>query len=474
MKLIIFLSLIFSFSVKAQVFDPSLSVALSTQTVCLYNSPTGFGDPVPASVWYAYVQDKAENRYPDREATRSGRFIYNYYGNGCERAYYYSLIAYNTDENGDETDVVDSSFSALPATRFDTAQACEQQESTMSYSYQSGDRCYQPQILNDRDSCNDSGTAELTPANSGDPSSACLTKTDGSICSADLIDINGHSVYENRFENSCYETSAPPLIEESFVPLQPNNGGCEATRTGFLACEGTDETIDNNGFDANRYCGTYDIGNGDTAVCFDKDSDGDGLNDSSDPDIDNDNILNNDDSDHDGDSISNETDTDYTNSTGSGSGGSGGETGGDGDTGSGDGDTVVNVDLSGVEQRLDNLKEVLLETSGIPSSDDIDTGLESIGAELINDTKTEMAKGIGETCIDGSCGTALDGTETDFIETVFGTFQAAECNNPTWLSYSLDFCSKAPLINEFLYWIIALLTVVGLWEEFHKVTRRKT
>jgi hypothetical protein len=473
MKYLIIFLLFSPYFVEAQVFDPSQGIATQEQQVCRWYD--GSYNVVPLSYHDSSFEQTWSNNVNNFDGVKNVTNNSTENANGCQVTRERIGDFFNVDpDTGTHVDVIQKSVQYNLSAYVDTTMtdACSQGSGGLDYSYAHEGLCFQPFNLSDRDSCNESGNSELTPAFSSDPSSACIEKSDGSLCLANKTDVNGHTVYETSFENTCYTKSAPGKLDGSDV--QAPNDSCEQTRTGGLACEGTDSTIPNNGFDGNRYCGSYDVGGGDVAVCFDADSDDDGLPDSNDPDIDNDGLLNVDDSDHDGDGITNENDGDYTSSSGNSSSGSGGETGGDAETSGGDGDTVVNVDLSGVEQRLDNLKEVLLETSGIPSTDDIDTGLESISAELVNDTKAEMAKGIGETCIDGSCGTALDGTETDFIETVFGTFQAAECNNPSWLSYSLDFCSKAPLINEFLYWIVALLTVVGLWEEFHKVTRRKT
>lgn len=271
-------------SLQAQVFDPTLSVATSPQTVCKYYPPSGIGDTVPASVWNSYVQSEAENRFPNKAGNRNGRFIRNYYGNGCDRSFYYSLIAFDLDENGDETAIVDSSFSALPPTAFENSQACEQQENPMSYSYKYNDRCYQAQILKERDSCEDGDLYHASELQIDQ--NYCGSKTDGSICQVENV-INVLWSPVPKSENTCYDTNNSLVKENLNITPTPDSGLCVAQPDGMLMCEGTAPSTDN-GFTSNRYCGTVN----DSDVCYDTDNDSDIIPDSQDPDIDGDNEPN--------------------------------------------------------------------------------------------------------------------------------------------------------------------------------------
>jgi hypothetical protein len=190
-------------------------------------------------------------------------------------------------------------------------------------------------------------------------------------------------------------------------------------------------------------CGTV---NG-TFLCFSQDTDGDGLADYFDPDIDGDGIPNAQDLDKDGDGVE---DKDYS------------------DTPSGGGGGGANVNMAGVERRLDDIKGLLTSTpySGKKASD------LAAAEQQVDDAFTALTTAGNKTMAE-SGGVVLQDTDIQFINTFVGSLPLASCTNPIIYGKVLNFCSKAPLINEWLYWLIAALTIIAVFHELNDTLRRK-
>jgi len=324
-------------------------------------------------------------------------------------------------------------------------------------------KCYDPIDLEYADSC-DAG--DVLPFN-GNSADQCLLKPDGSMCSYETVTAqDGSSWLQQKLETvaSCYsELPTTPTFLETATP-DPTEQTCTVLVNGSLMCpEIPSDFSDENG-NPNAGCGSFSNGFDTNFVCFGRDTDADGYPDYSDPDIDNDGIMNAQDSDADGDGIPNGTDNDYVNyGTGSSTntGGSGGSS----------------TDVSGIESRLDGINESInnQSTAGMPSESAFNSGFDAVIASGVDAIKDEFGKSAIETCIDGVCGSEITGTETDFINTAFGSYSTSSCINPVWIKGQvLDFCSKAPTVNEFLYWIVAMLTSLFLLSEFHTTLRRNT
>jgi hypothetical protein len=226
---------------------------------------------------------------------------------------------------------------------------------TAGYTYRHENLCYSVAALDAADTCDSNNLFQALTAESN----ICSTKQDGSQCRSERVITVLFSPIEND-AGFCYNNA---VEDEITVPPLPEPNTCELGSSDFLTCA-TDGLV-NNGFDQDRYCGSYNIGGGDTEVCFDKDQDSDNIPNSTDDDIDGDGLLNTSDPDHDNDGIANAEDSNYTPS------GTGGGSGGGGDTGDGTGTGGGGGGISGSIGDL-------IEQVDINSDDGI-AGLEVIG-----------------------------------------------------------------------------------------------
>jgi hypothetical protein len=218
-------------------------------------------------------------------------------------------------------------------------------------------------------------------------------------------------------------------------------------------------------------CGSIGIGDSDPVfVCLSGDTDGDGLADYLDPDIDGDGIANDDDLDADGDG---QDDPVYNNN-------------GDGnafDTSNIEGllstaNTIaddarngigaVNSGLGTLNQTASQIKDSLSgEGYSGKTADDL-----SAGDTLIDDAFTGLNETLSKTESELG-GRTVTETDFQFIDTFIGQLPAANCEDPVFHKQTLDWCSKAPTINSWLYWIVAALTVAAVFHELNETLRRK-
>jgi hypothetical protein len=332
-------------------------------------------------------------------------------------------------------------------------------------------KCYDPAVLGENDTC-EGGI--LTPASPGAKANVCLLKSDGSSCPAELSPDG--KFFTTAFESGsiCYEPEAPEELITT-LGLMPDAEQCLGTVNDTLVCNFSDPTI-TNGADEFKVCGTYSSDDGQTKfVCFDKDSDGDGTVNHRDPDLgvpevppvtppDTPNPI-------DPTVVEGESNLERNTLLGL---------------------TIDAIDEQKEEQivtrnainnqtglmrqKLDAINDTLNKVpEGIPTADDITAGFDSLFDTLTDTINSGMEKGVGENCdSSGVCGNSLQSSQVDFLETAFGNFSSADCVNPVWIGQTLDFCTRAPDINRMLYWIVALITMVGIWHEVHASVRRNT
>jgi len=201
--------------------------------------------------------------------------------------------------------------------------------------------CFNPETANLLDSCKaNSGYLYISVPVTVE--SGCYALPDGSICKYDAVDIGGgNQAYSMDLEGDCYTDELPDIDgDEEDVPADENDN-CTAWGTGLICPENPDDVCSDDA-QGNRSCpegcGTM---NG-VFACIDNDTDSDGIPDYLDPDVDGDGIKNEDDLDSDGDG----KDDPIDNSKGNGS-------------------TTVNVDvdMSGVISKLEEIRKGQNETS---------------------------------------------------------------------------------------------------------------
>lgn len=342
---------------------------------------------------------------------------------------------FNSDQNGGKIDVRSCPSDDYP------------QHTMIGAATNAAQLCYDPTDLEFVDSC--SVNDPFLPVGIVDSPTACFVKDDNSQCSYTQETHNGQAYYAPS-EGGCYATSTP-LYQHSELPI--SGEACGDIGNGVIACPEQPQYCSTN--NCPQSCGTVTFDNVTQYLCFDNDTDSDGIGDYKDPDIDDDGILNEDDSDVDGDGIDNVDDDDYVDPTV--------------DTPVTGVDVYnVEIDNSGVEARLDAIRNFLETPSDYDSSlvtnaaqGAIDNALSQVDSSMAQSEK-EMG------------GRSLSSADTDFVNTLIGTIDTSTCVNPVIHEIELDLCSKATTINELLYWIFAALTTIFLFHEFHNTIRMRT
>lgn len=122
----------------------------------------------------------------------------------------------------------------------------------------------------------------------------------------------------------------------------------------------------------------------------------------------------------------------------------------------GNGEPTVNIDTSKLEQLL---------TAPANQQFQQNNQLKAIQDQKMQEAENRLLSAMGQSAEEA--GFALpDRSQLGQLDTLFGTLAKSSCQNPTNKWFTLDFCSKAPVINEWLYWIFAALTIIACW---HKV-----
>lgn len=315
------------------------------------------------------------------------------------------------------------------------------------YTYMHNNLCYDPFELQQNDSCEGNN---FIPALGATEQNICAVMGDGSRCSA-TQDPTNSNFYIVGFESTCYDTlNNSPVVNPFNTSPAPN--ACKTDPSGQIMC--SVDGSNSNGFDDDKYCGTYDIGNGTTSICFDNDEDLDLVPNHLDPDIDDDGIPNIDDPDANGNGIDDITE-------GYGSGGSGGS-GGGGQPCTGEncqpsgGGGATNIDLTPVTQRLDTLLNQFRSVQDPTQA-------------LINDleqSKQAEQQAIEEFFAKDNEELGFDGIETtafDDLKNAFNT--SSSCVNPVLYNQTIDLCGKAPTIQSWLNYIFAFLTLIYVYRE---------
>lgn len=332
----------------------------------------------------------------------------------------------------DLIDTFSQTKTITPAAANKTEQAC----TDLTFTFENNGACYSPIDMELNDSC-DAGNFFPTYGNTAQ--TACAIMQDGSACTV-ISDSSGQ--WYDVQEGSCYSNNGDlPTVTPTQQP--PTENTCVPDSNGMLMCSFTGDQT--NGYDDNKTCGTYNIGSGSVSVCYDTDTNGNGIPDHQDPDIDGDGIPNIDDPDANGNGI---PDIDEGYGTGS-SGGSGGG-------GSGTGDTTQ-FDDSRIVQRLDAIND-RFQNGTDPTQGYLNDAQNQITAandaqdEFINKTPSELGF------------TALDNANLTSVQDAFSGI-TADCVNPVLHGQTVDLCSKSTMINTWLTWITSFLTLIFVYRE---------
>jgi hypothetical protein len=330
--------------------------------------------------------------------------------------------------------------------------------------------CAKPSDIQLFDSCNASSTSTILNKQV-DSASVCLPTGNGSVCNYDAVDIGGgNQVYQLDLEGNCYledqndpdPSGYPDLGNEPIADECTNNGGllaCPADPDNV--CDSSNSTMDGGIISTcnpnNASCGYV---NG-SFLCYDVDTDSDGLPDYNDPDIDGDGIRNDDDIDADGDGHDDPLD--------SGNGSSGG------------GNTTVNVDfddsrivseLQKANNTLTNIEEVF-DTSHGTAADELDK--DGRLTQLNNDYQDKLENFIAQGSAELGYVDKL--TFTNEGKLLTGGFSDGENCKPYNLTvgrlgeFNLDFCKAANFINPMLYWFFGMLTAFYIFYRVNNTVR---
>lgn len=314
--------------------------------------------------------------------------------------------------------------------------------------------CAIPEEIALFDSCNinDSPNVQVTSP------TACYSKSDGSICSVAAVDVGGGTEVYQGSEGNCYADAKPDITNNDPLGEPPVGGGC-SDMGGLLACPEDPENVC--GESGSSYGGgsvnNCQSGCGfvnDAFLCYDIDTDSDGLPDYNDPDIDGDGIANGDDLDADGDGKDDPIN------------------GGDSGTGTGDG-TGGNLDLgpvvSEIKKTNTKLDDILKQFKPEPKPDDLDfTEMTESHKQAIKEFANKTPAELGYiVSFDKNQISGYRNFENAINENVSKctTFDFGFPRLPYTMA-TIDMCKVSEKVEPILYWIFAMITIIFCLNQF--------
>lgn len=265
---------------RANVFDPTYSQPMEEQRVCdlayattvvnenMTNRKQQLADSGTSDIWYGEYSEQYDTATSGTFCQYTGTLYYKKfrrYWTGTEYAVSESPQSWSTYKNG--------------AVSFENTCDINGQ-----FSFQSGDRCYDPDDLAERDSCPDDGNLPSLPDTLGVSSNVCSVQPDGSRC-AYSKSANGNS-FEYNPNLSCYENNYQEYEQPDATPPEENQ--CQTITNGNVTstfCPANPDAVCPNGL-CQPSCGSFDIGYGEQFGCFANeenqcDANGDGIVDDS-------------------------------------------------------------------------------------------------------------------------------------------------------------------------------------------------
>ena len=304
--------------------------------------------------------------------------------------------------------------------------------------------CIDPNNLALLDSCdiNDTLNVQVTDVN------ACYSKPDGSLCSVTAVDVGGGNQVYMGSEGDCYTDPKPDISENQTIGSEPITNEC-TNNGGLLTCPedpanvcGTSGTTYGGGSVNNCQSGCGYVN--DAFVCYDIDTDGDGLPDYNDPDIDGDGIKNSDDFDSNGDGID-----DPING---------------GATGTSSGAASLKIDLTPVVSELKKLNDQFKVTEVKALNQDGELDL------LNNDYQTKLTEFSSKTATELGYTDSLNLANSGVLSSAIPTETCQNYSIPVGFfgNFTLDTCSLSSKVQPLLTWFFGLLTA---WYIFFLINR---
>jgi hypothetical protein len=261
---------------RAEVFDPTYSQPMEEQKICDLE-PARQPAQQAATNWIQQKDDSGTDTTWFGDYTTSFRDRTD--GSKCGVTWqvdYKKYVRY--DNNGEtlvqETDqIYDGTINGI--------KTYEQQcDINGQFSFQSGDRCYDPEDLAERDSCPDDGAMPSLPDTLNYGQNVCSVQPDGSRCAYSKSS-NGDSFQYNP-NLSCYENNYQEYEQPEATPPQDNQ--CQTITSGNVTstfCPANPDAVCPNGL-CQPACGSFDIGYGTQFGCFANeenqcDTNGDGI-----------------------------------------------------------------------------------------------------------------------------------------------------------------------------------------------------
>lgn len=329
---------------------------------------------------------------------------------------------------------------------------------TAMQKYLNQDTCFDPVELSELDSCPESTNSMeyVIPASGSTKENVCVHNQsgDGSVCSYSLS--QDGTYYTATFENTgCYDQIGNDIPE----PVQPDpTNYCTSLGDGTVMCtENPDAKCDSSGV-CQSGCGSYSFAGQTEFVCFDQDTDGDGVPNYSDLDIDGDGIPNSEDEDWDGDGSN---DPAYNGDSGSGSGGSG---------------TTIDLSatnslLSTANNNLGAIKSGITDLKNSLVKDQDFDGISNEYGSKLDQTTTELDNAVdGAQDFDFKDAVTQSSMATSF-DSAIAALGNSTCANPEasfgTMTISIPACESADYVRPYFYWLLAFSTAIFC---FYRIT----
>lgn len=255
-------------SAKAELWDVSYSQPLTEQQIC----DTVEQKPLAG----AQLQSNVEAQLASVEDLDDTRIVIEggvYYTNG-----WCWIRANQNAKRGTRSRKPDGTWTAWNDQQWNfastmngvisTAPNCDPES---NYSLQNGDRCWDPQDLNERDSCPEDGFLPNLPNPVGSTGQYCRELEDGSKCGYRASADGSNLEYDSSMD--CYAVNYAQYEEPT--NQEPPEGQCQNITTGNVPstfCPADPDAVCPNGV-CTPSCGSFDIGYGEVFGCFSDEND---------------------------------------------------------------------------------------------------------------------------------------------------------------------------------------------------------
>ena len=257
-----------------ELFDPTYSQPLEEQEVCKTDNAKASLQNDIDNMWAQRTQETTESRrYTSLSISWTNRW--------CEISYEgtYNIETRTKDYDGNWGDW-STRVEHIRNSKNGYIEKNPMCDINSEYSYQHDDRCWNPEDLEERDSCPSDSILPSLPDTLGRASNVCLTLPDGSRCA--FKKSSDGEVFEYNSSLSCYEFNFEEYQQPDTTP--PADNECQTITNGNVTstfCPANPDAVCPNGL-CQPSCGSFDIGYGEQFGCFSTgqnqcDMDGDGF-----------------------------------------------------------------------------------------------------------------------------------------------------------------------------------------------------